>query len=68
MTIEEHALTASHRRLSIEEVSVIFDTGRKGNAAAAAAEFHEHGKEPPQSVVDGPEKHGISNVEKSNLS
>ncbi|KAK5728536.1 hypothetical protein LTR15_001672 [Elasticomyces elasticus] len=32
------------RRLSIEEVSVIFDTGRLGNAGAAAAEFQQDDK------------------------
>ena len=33
------------RRLSIEEVSVIFDTGRLGNANAVVAEFQENQKE-----------------------
>lgn len=33
------------RRLTIEEVSVIFDTGRLGNAGAVVAEFQEHQKD-----------------------
>jgi hypothetical protein len=32
------------RRLTIEEVSVIFDTGRLGNASAVVAEFQENQK------------------------
>lgn len=55
------------RRLSIEEVSIIFDTGRKGNAAAAAAEFHDHAKEGPRSATDVPEKNGTSSIEKGNV-
>lgn len=33
------------RRLTIEEVSVIFDTGRLGNASAVVAEFQENQKD-----------------------
>ena len=33
------------RRLSIKEVSVIFDTGRLGNANAVVAEFQENQKD-----------------------
>ena len=32
-------LNVVRRRLTIEEVSVIFDTGRLGNASAATAQF-----------------------------
>lgn len=38
------------RRLTIEEVSVIFDTGRLGNASAVVAEFQENQKD---NVDDG---------------
>jgi hypothetical protein len=30
--------------MTIEEVSVLFDTGRKGDAAAAAQKFHDNKK------------------------
>jgi hypothetical protein len=30
-----------NRRLTVEEVSVIFDTGRLGDSAAATAEFRQ---------------------------
>lgn len=33
------------RRLSIEEVSLIFDTGRLGNASAVTAELHAHAQD-----------------------
>jgi hypothetical protein len=33
------------RRLTIEEVSLIFDTGRLGNASAVVAEFQENQKD-----------------------
>ncbi|KAK5168857.1 uncharacterized protein LTR77_006166 [Saxophila tyrrhenica] len=52
------------RRLSIEEVSVIFDTGRKGNAAAAAATFQEDKTVDAGVPSEGVEKSAITGVEK----
>lgn len=37
-------ITIVNRNMTIEEVSVLFDTGRKGNAQAAALAF-SHGKD-----------------------
>jgi hypothetical protein len=50
------------RRLSIEEVSVIFDKGRLGKAADAVAEFHEERKETETKLGDK-QKAGATTVE-----
>ena len=45
MRLRLEQLTNFFRRLTIEEVSFIFDTGRLGNASAAAAEFQTEQKD-----------------------
>jgi hypothetical protein len=54
------------RRLTIEEVSVIFDTGRLGNASAAAQTF-VHGPRDGKilhSQEDGDKEAGVAEVER----
>jgi hypothetical protein len=53
------------RRLSIEEVSVIFDTGRKGDAAAATAEFMDSNKDVPGAQKGSVDKQGATTLEKA---
>jgi hypothetical protein len=57
----------SHRNMTIEEVSVLFDTGRKGDAAAATRKFHNSTKmDDMLEEVDDPEKEGtVQRVEKA---
>ena len=62
-------LTKLHRRLTIEEVSVIFDTGRLGNANAAAAEFQtdqKHASE-PGSDTNAAEKGGVTTLDQKSI-
>lgn len=53
--------------MTIEEVSVLFDTGRKGDAAAATRKFHNSTKlDDMLEEVDDPEKEGtVQRVEKA---
>lgn len=41
------------RNMTIEEVSVLFDTGRKGDAAAAASKFHNSQSKMDDMLDDG---------------
>jgi len=53
------------RRLTIEEVSVIFDTGRLGNTTAATAEFQQCPVKVAETegVIVTAEKEGVSYLE-----
>lgn len=53
--------------MTIEEVSVLFDTGRKGDAAAATRKFHNSTKlDDMLEEVDDPEKEGtVQRVERT---
>lgn len=52
------------RRLTVEEVSVIFDTGRRGDSAAAAAQFMQT---KDVGVVEQDTKPDVSHVETKEL-
>jgi hypothetical protein len=57
----------SRRNMTIEEVSVLFDTGRKGDAAAATRKFQNSTKlDDMLEEVDDPEKEGtVQRVERA---
>lgn len=54
------------RNMTIEEVSVLFDTGRKGDAAAAAQQFHTNNKldDMLENDDDGAKGPSVSRVER----
>lgn len=45
--------TDNLRNMTIEEVSVLFDTGRKGDAAAATSKFHNNQSKMDDMLDDG---------------
>jgi hypothetical protein len=58
------------RRLTIEEVSVIFDTGRLGNASAVVAEFQENQKDGDEdrTISSATGKGGVETEERRDIS
>lgn len=57
-----------YRRLTIEEVSVIFDKGRLGGGQAAVAEFQENQKDiDARGDSLSPEKENVTTVESKNV-
>jgi len=63
--IRNNRANVSSRRLSIEEVSVLFDTGRLGNAGAATAILQQDQKNPSlaEPVVLDDKQGGVSMIE-----